>query len=124
MISLKHISSTETFNQTKFSADSTDSSYFLGNNSEQTLSGTPDVKYNDICFCKGNDTFYTHAHLYKTNTTINVDSELNELSENPVQNKVIANALNRKAEFTAVTQAEYNALSANDKANGTYLIKE
>jgi len=64
MISLKHISSVETFNQTKFSADSTDSSYFFGNNPEQMFSGTPDVAYNDLCFCKGNNLQYTHGHLY------------------------------------------------------------
>ena len=47
MISLKHISTLTTFNQTKFSADSTDSSYFLGSDQTQIFQGTPDVKYND-----------------------------------------------------------------------------
>ena len=64
MISFKHISSLETFNQTKFSADSTNNSYFFGYNQIQTFTGTPDVKYGDICFCKSNNLQYTHGHLY------------------------------------------------------------
>ena len=64
MISLKHISTLSVFNQTKFSADSTDSSYFLGSDQTQIFQGTPDVKYNDLCYIKCSNLQYTHGHLY------------------------------------------------------------
>lgn len=99
MISLKHISTLSTFNQTKFSADSTDSSYFLGSDQTQIFQGTPDVKYNDLCYIKCSNLQYTHGHLYGS-------TEVGEA-------------------HVSLTQEEYDALSEEEKNNGKiYLIKE
>lgn len=49
---------------------------------------------------------------------ISIDSALSSTSENPVQNKVITNALGNKANvssLTAMTQAEYDALVTKDE---------
>ena len=46
--------------------------------------------------------------------SVTVDSELSTTSENPVQNKVITNALSDKAQMIELTQAEYNALVDKD----------
>ena len=99
MISLKHISTLSVFNQTKFSADSTDSSYFLGSDQTQIFQGTPDVKYNDLCYIKCSNLQYTHGHLYGS-------TEVGEA-------------------HVSLTQEEYDALSEEEKNNGKiYLIKE
>lgn len=99
MISLKHISTLATFNQTKFSADSTDSSYFLGSDQTQIFQGTPDVKYNDLCYIKCSNLQYTHGHLYGS-------TEVGEA-------------------HVSLTQEEYDALSEDEKNNGKiYLIKD
>lgn len=99
MVSLKHISTLSTFNQTKFSADSTDSSYFLGSDQTQIFQGTPDVKYNDLCYIKCSNLQYTHGHLYGS-------TEVGEA-------------------HVSLTQEEYDALSEEEKNNGKiYLIKE
>lgn len=99
MISLKHISTLSVFNQTKFSADSTDSSYFLGSDQTQIFQGTPDVRYNDLCYIKCSNLQYTHGHLYGS-------TEVGEA-------------------HVSLTQEEYDALSEEEKNNGKiYLIKE
>lgn len=51
-------------------------------------------------------------------TAVTIDSVLSTTSENPVQNKVITNALGNKANvssLTAMTQAEYDALVTKDE---------
>lgn len=99
MITLKHISTLSVFNQTKFSADSTDSSYFLGSDQTQIFQGTPDVKYDDLCYIKCSNLQYTHGHLYGS-------TEVGEA-------------------HVSLTQEEYDALSEEEKNNGKiYLIKE
>lgn len=99
MVSLKHISTLATFNQTKFSADSTDSSYFLGSDQTQIFQGTPDVKYNDLCYIKCSNLQYTHGHLYGS-------TEVGEA-------------------HVSLTQEEYDTLSEEEKNNGKiYLIKD
>lgn len=99
MVSLKHISTLATFNQTKFSADSTDSSYFLGSDQTQIFQGTPDVKYNDLCYIKCSNLQYTHGHLYGS-------TEVGEA-------------------HVSLTQEEYDALSEEEKNNGKiYFIKD
>lgn len=99
MITLKHISTLSVFNQTKFSADSTDSSYFLGSDQTQIFQGTPDVKYNDLCYIKCSNLQYTHGHLYGS-------TEVGEA-------------------HVSLTQSEYDALSKEEKNNGKiYLIKD
>lgn len=66
-ISFKHINTISVFNNTKFSADSTDSTYYLGD-STTLLQGTPNVKYTDVCLCKANGVFYSHGRFYYTST--------------------------------------------------------
>lgn len=74
VISFKHIDTLSTFNSTKFSADSTDSTYYLGD-STTPLQGTPTVKYTDICLSKANNVFYSHGTFYSVNVlSLNYDS--------------------------------------------------
>lgn len=98
MLKIKHLASAELFATTKFSADSSNTTYFIGNNTTQ-IAGTPDVLYEDLVFCKGCDLIYTHGHFY-------------------------GNQPNGEA-HVSLTQEEYDALSEEEKNNGKiYLIKE
>lgn len=58
---------------------------------------------------------------------VKVDNAINSASTNPVQNKVIKEALDEKANgaynLVALTQAEYDALAEKDE-NTIYMIKE
>ena len=60
---LRHIASEATFNSTKFSADSGNTTYYLGSNATQQ-SGTPTVLWADIAFCKEVGKIYTHGKFY------------------------------------------------------------
>ena len=64
VISFKHINTVSTFNSTKFSADSIDSTYYLGDSTTTILQGTPDVLYTDVCLCKAKGVFYSHGRFY------------------------------------------------------------
>ena len=71
VISFKHINTISTFNSTKFSADSTDSTYYLGEDSTTILQGTPTVKYTDVCLCKANGVLYSHGRFYYADKQVN-----------------------------------------------------
>lgn len=64
MLKIKHLASASLFNTTKFSADSSNTTYYIGNNTSTQIAGTPDVLYEDIVFCKSRDLIYTHGHFY------------------------------------------------------------
>lgn len=60
----RHINAQQTLNTVKFSADSTNTTYFLHSSTSTQLQGTPDVNYEDICFIKPTGQLYTHGKLY------------------------------------------------------------
>jgi len=92
VISFKHINTVSTFNNTKFSADSTDSTYYLGDSTTTILQGTPDVLYTDIAFIKPTGQIITHGRVYSCNE-LTFDTEPTEGSQNPVTSDGILNAL-------------------------------
>lgn len=61
----RHIETAEVFNNTKFSADKHNRTYFIGNNDEITETGTPTVTFDEIVFCKELRILYTHGALYR-----------------------------------------------------------
>lgn len=65
-LQFKHITSTATFNTTKFSASSGDNTYFTGADPNTQVAGTPDILYKDLVFCKCNGKIYTHGKFYET----------------------------------------------------------
>ena len=65
IVSFKHIVSASLFATTKFAADANNSSYYVGDDVATLHFGTPDVMYQDLCFCKGKELIYTHAKFYK-----------------------------------------------------------
>ncbi|MBQ3690936.1 MAG: hypothetical protein II937_13895 [Bacteroidales bacterium] len=130
MLRIKHLSSAALLAQTKFSADPSNTTYYQGLDTVQQA-GTPDVLYDDLVFCKGNDLIYTHGHFYGSaagtinddlivsgdatingsltigNSTITgVDDSLNSISNNPVKNSTIYNTINNiKAISSGVVHA-------------------
>lgn len=58
-----------------------------------------------------------------SDSNIEVDNALSTTSENPVQNKVVTNALNGKPNVVELTQSQYNALTTK-ASNTLYLIQE
>ena len=64
IVSFKHIDTETLFAQTKFSAAANNASYYQGDNTELLYFGTPDVMYDDVCFCKEKGVIYTHGRFY------------------------------------------------------------
>lgn len=60
-----HISTLENFNSAKFSAVSSNDSYFTGATPGIITEGTPTVLYEDLAFCKVAKMIYTHGALYQ-----------------------------------------------------------
>ena len=73
-----------------------------------------------------NITIASDGTISATASPITVDSILSTSSENPVQNKVITNALNNKEDHSIeLTQSEYDALSNEEKNSGvTFYITD
>ena len=63
-LKFRHIDTQQTLNTVKFSADSTNTTYFLHSSPSTQLQGAPDVNYEDICFIKPTGQEYTHGKLY------------------------------------------------------------
>lgn len=64
-----HINTLEGFNSARFSAVSTNDSYFSGGNPGSISEGTPNVLYEDLAFCKATKVIYTHGALYEASDT-------------------------------------------------------
>lgn len=79
-LQFKHITSTATFNTTKFSASSGDNTYFTGSDPNTQVAGTPDILYKDLVFCKCNGKIYTHGKFYDENGTDGFYSYLSRFS--------------------------------------------
>lgn len=89
MLKIKHLASAELFATTKFSADSSNTTYFIGNNTTQ-IAGTPDVLYEDLVFCKGCDLIYTHGHFYGNQPDGNFVKQIANLATyNGVENEIV-----------------------------------
>lgn len=131
MLKFRHIDTQATLNTVKFSADSTNTTYFLYSLPSSQVQGTPDVNYEDICFVKPTGQVYTHGKLYGNEAvSVVTDSTITENSTNPVQSSAIFTALAGKvnngggvATMKKLTQAEYNVLSEKD-ANTVYAITD
>lgn len=77
-----------------------------------------DIDVPDYWFSKDDKTLYkleTNKIEIGETTQINIDSELSNISENPVQNKVISAALNGKAENRVATESYDGLMSFQDK---------
>lgn len=77
-----------------------------------------DVDVPDYWYSKDDKTLYkleTNKIEIGETTQINIDSELSNISENPVQNKVISAALNGKAENRVATESYDGLMSFQDK---------
>ena len=77
-----------------------------------------DIDVPDYWYSKDDKTLYkleTNKIEIGETTQINIDSELSNTSENPVQNKVISEALNGKAENRVATQSYDGLMSFQDK---------
>lgn len=69
IVSFKHINTQQTLNTVKFSADSTNSTYFLHSSPSTQIQGVPDINYEDVCFINLTGQIYTHGKLYLDNYT-------------------------------------------------------
>lgn len=74
-LKFRHINTQQTLNTIKFSADSTNATYFLHSSTSTQLQGTPDVNYEDICFIKPTGQVYTHGKLYNSENNNNYADE-------------------------------------------------
>lgn len=77
-----------------------------------------DIDVPDYWYSKDDKTLYkleTNKIEIGETTQINIDSELSNISENPVQNKVISAALNGKAENRVATESYDGLMSFQDK---------
>ena len=77
-----------------------------------------DVDVPDYWYSKDDKTLYkleTNKIEMGEANQINIDSELSNISENPVQNKVISAALNGKAENRVATESYNGLMSFQDK---------
>lgn len=63
-LKFRHIDTQQTLNTIKFSADSTNTTYFLHSSPSTQSQGVPDINYEDICFIKPTGQGYTHGKLY------------------------------------------------------------
>lgn len=90
MLRIKHLASASLFNTTKFSADSSNTTYYIGNNTATQIVGTPDVLYEDLVFCKGCDLIYTHGHFYGNQPDGNFVKQIADLATyNGVENEIV-----------------------------------
>lgn len=77
-LKFRHIDTQQTLNTVKFSADSTNTTYFLHSSPSTQSQGTPDVNYEDICFIKPTGQEYTHGKLYGGESNNKVTALLDE----------------------------------------------
>lgn len=77
-LKFRHIDTQQTLNTVKFSADSTNTTYFLHSSPSTQLQGAPDVNYEDICFIKPTGQEYTHGKLYGGESDNKVTALLDE----------------------------------------------
>lgn len=78
MLKFRHIDTQQTLNTIKFSADSTNTTYFLHSSPNTQSQGVPDVNYEDICFIKPTGQEYTHGKLYGGESDNKVTALLDE----------------------------------------------
>ena len=95
----------------------------------ETLSGTVANKQDTLVSGTNIKTINNQSLLGEGNITIEgggsvtVDTEMSDVSENPVQNKVITAAIKEKPNVVYLTQAEYDALETKDTSK-IYMITD